>query len=231
MNNYKEDGKEGTGACLTFDKNFFLTDTFYFMLNESEKNNQENKNPYKPSYTDDRKPLIWILYYNKQDNKLYYFPDKNLLTAYTVDLNNSITSWNNCAVTDKQKKIENRLLYSFKQLICAINQFSGKTPKQQEVAIKLLDRIRYYIKRDDFAEEKECRILELVRPSDVDVVVNQIDSVLYKNYKKIDEISGLNEIILGPKVANAKIVKELVKKEINRTKINPTIKISTAPLA
>lgn len=223
----KENDKEGTGACLSFDKTFFLTNFQYISM----KNKEDDNNHPVTKYINPKKPIVWVLYYNKQKNRLFYYPDKDELIPYVVDLNKSKQPWLTKYKGNKQKQIENKLLYSFKNLLQCVTNIPNSTLQQKENAIKLLEKIRYYIKFDDFAEEKECRMLELVLPNDKDVEIIPSNHVLKKDYLLIDEIPGLKEIILGPKMSNYKIVKELIMRDIDSNKANPKLWISDSPLA
>lgn len=231
----KEDQKEGTGVSLVFDKNFFLCDT----RDLRNLKTSDSSSLYSSSYTDSRKSLVWVLYYNKRENKLFYYPSKNSLIPYEIYLSKTKGKWNSFK-NNLKNQVENRLHYSIKSLITAINNIPSKKTKEKENAIKLLERLRYFIKYDEFAEEKECRMLDLYDPSleyydkkesKNKKIVDLAGAILKVDYKKIDEISGLIEIILGPKILNSKIMKELLMREIDKNKINPKLSISEAHLA
>lgn len=218
----KEDGMEGTGVCLTFDKSFFQMDSRDLGFEgEEEKKGVKNK--------DVRRPVFWILYYDSGKNRLFYFPGKDELVPYIIDLSKNKPKWNFYYKGDTKKIAENMLLYSFKSLFAAINEISAKHQLQKTTAIQLLERLRYFIKFDSFSEEKECRMLRLVSPNDADVIPNSF--VLKKDYLKLNDTNGLTEIILGPKITNVKLIREFFMNKIGESEMSPSIHISKAPLA
>lgn len=77
----KKDNEEGTGVSLVFKKNFF-------QLNPIKINNNKDKsNSITEHKTNDpREPLFWILYYNSERKILYFYPSKDELKPYVIDL-------------------------------------------------------------------------------------------------------------------------------------------------
>ena len=175
-----------------------------------------------------RRPLFWVLYYDSVKNRFFYYPAKDELIPYIVELNRRKPKWNSQYDGDKKKITENRLLYLFKSLFLSINQIPAKQQTKKAIALRLLERIRYFIKLDSFSEEKECRMLELQLPAEADVIPNTF--VLKKDYCGISDTSGLTEIILGPKITNLKLIREFVMHEMDMSKTAPLIRLSTAPL-
>ena len=73
---------------------------------------------------------------------------------------------------------QRNLLYSFKHLLKAV-----KACKNKELAMKVLYKLRYFIKSSDFAEEKELRMLDLCEPAKLKVVEGTYK--LYSEYINI----------------------------------------------
>ena len=152
------------------------------------------------------------------------------LKPYIIDLNLKSKSlkWN-CFFSekDKQNMKQRNLVYSFCRLIKVINSETDKD--RLEIAIEILYKLRYFIKVDDFSEEKELRMLELVNPKDADI--EKSNNVLYKDYLDILKYDSLEKIILGPKIEKPQVMKELATKKLLVKDSNVLVEISTAPLA
>ena len=221
----KENGEEATGVSLVFNKTFFKTNLAAIEGNIFGASHSET--------VDKREPLIWILYYDKSKNRLFYFPDEDELDAYIIDLNIDLNKndkkkddWNEYKDNEKKEQTQNRLRYSFKKLFDAINEL--KTDEEKKIAMKILYQLRYCIKSSDFADEKECRILEVCNPFDDDIEEDS-NKVLYKNYLQINNNKNfLEKIIVGPKVSKPTVIKEYVQRNMQKTKIEVTV--SNAPL-
>ncbi|MBR6200061.1 MAG: hypothetical protein IKQ61_07365 [Spirochaetales bacterium] len=224
----KENGEEATGISFVFNKTFFNTNLAAIEGNICGLGNAETK-----PFSANREPLIWILYYDEAKNRLFYFPDKEELEAYIIDLNdnknengNKKDDWNEYKDSEKKEQTQNRLRYSFKKLFDAINEL--KTDEEKKIAMKILYQLRYCIKSSDFADEKECRILEVCNPFDDDIEEDS-NKVLYKNYLQINNNKNfLEKIIVGPKVSKPNVIKEYVQRNMQKTKIEVTV--SNAPL-
>lgn len=217
----KKDNNEGTGVSLVFKKNFFQTNPSSVRFDVDENNVKS---------VDKRNPIFWILYYCKQRNILYYYPNEDPLKPFIIDLNlkSKHLKWN-CffSAKDKQNMKQRNLVYSFCRLIKVIN--SETDNDKLKLAIEILYKLRYFIKLDDFSEEKELRMLELVNPKDADI--EKSNNVLYKDYLEILKYDSLEEIILGPKVEKPQVMKELAVKKLLEKDSYVMITISKAPLA
>lgn len=220
----KKDNNEGTGISLVFNINFFQTNPCFVRFDVKEDDNCDING------LDKRNPIFWILYYNEERNILYYYPNEDPLKPYIIDLNLKSKSlkWN-CFFSkkDKQNMKQRNLVYSFCRLIKVINSETDKD--RLEIAIEILYKLRYFIKVDDFSEEKELRMLELVNPKDADI--EKSNNVLYKDYLGILKYDSLEKIILGPKIEKPQVMKELATKKILEKDSNVLVEISTAPLA
>lgn len=200
--------------------------------------NCENNNIYaalQTSYSRNINSLTMFRLYGKKDNNeerniLYYYPNEDPLKPYIIDLNLKSKSlkWN-CFFSekDKQNMKQRNLVYSFCRLIKVINSETDKD--RLEIAIEILYKLRYFIKVDDFSEEKELRMLELVNPKDADI--EKSNNVLYKDYLDILKYDSLEKIILGPKIEKPQVMKELATKKLLVKDSNVLVEISTAPLA
>lgn len=116
---------------------------------------------------------------------------------------------------------QRNLLYSFKHLFKEI-----KCVKNKELAIKILYKLRYFIKSSDFAEEKELRILDLCEPT----TLKEAGYKLYKEYLNIKKYDSLKSIIVGPKVENKTGYSEYIIKQLG-TEHEISVISSNAPLA
>ena len=213
----KKDDKEGTGVSLVFNKNFFQTNAVKIY---------DNKGEGAKTKVDPRRPLFWILYYNADRKLLYFYPSEDELKPYEIDL--TITTqlrWNtyNSYKTKTELKQRN-LLYSFKHLFDSVRKCKNK-----ELAIKVLYKLRYFIKSSDFAEEKELRMLDLCKPKDLKLVDNTYK--LYYEYLNIFSYDSLQSIYLGPKVENKNGYMDYIKKQLDGRGPDINITPSNAPLA
>ena len=97
---YSIDGKdEGTGVCLVFNKNLF--DTFFY-------------HPSTPIADEQNKllPIYFVLYYNREQNKLIFNPTASDYKNIEVDLNEENNyEWNN--KEDDNLKLGDRIGYIF----------------------------------------------------------------------------------------------------------------------
>ncbi len=217
----KKDDKEGTGVSINFDKKFF-------QVNPVKINNNEDKSAKDVNIANDlRKPLFWILYYNAERKIIYFYPSEDELKPYIIDFNiDTALKWNTySSYKDKTELKQRNLLYSFKHLFKAVKNCNNK-----ELAVRVLYKLRYFIKSSDFAEEKELRMLDLVAPTDLEFVPNTYK--LYSEYLNIFEYDSLQSIIIGPKVENKLGYIDFIRKKMDdKTKNSIEIVLSNAPLA
>ena len=216
----KKDGKEGTGISLTFDRKFF-------QINPINMNNNIDKTSEDVNIViDSRKPLFWILYYNAERKILYFYPLEDELKPYIIDLNINIAlKWNTySSYKDKTEMKQRNLLYSFKRLFKAVKKCNNK-----ELAVKVLYKLRYFIKSSDFAEEKELRMLDLCAPEALNVVNGTYK--LYYEYKNIFEYDSLKSVIIGPKVDNKQGYCDYLKMFLAKRNNDIEVILSNAPLA
>ena len=100
---YSIDGKdEGTGVCLVFNKNLF--DTFFY-------------HPSTPIADEQNKllPIYFVLYYNREQNKLIFNPTASDYKNIEVDLNEENNyEWNN--KEDDNLKLGDRIGYIFNRI-------------------------------------------------------------------------------------------------------------------
>ena len=211
----KKESKEGTGVSLVFNKNFFLTDFSSMQSNKilsSEETEQRNKEL--------RQPLAWVLYYDKNKNRLFFYPRQDDLEPTIISLKEHKNKWNNFPI------IENNLEYSFHKLLAEMKNF--KKEKMQDLGIKILYKLRYFIKLSDFAEEKELRVLQLIDPANKSIYDD--GKKLYKNYLNIWKYDSLKSIIFGPKAISSSHL-ELYENRLWKSHQDVSIEISDAPLA
>ncbi len=112
---------------------------------------------------DYRQPLAWILYYDKNKNMLYYYPNEDDLEPTKISLDTQKPKWNSYP-NSKSKQKEKNLEYSFYKLLSEMKKL--KSEEMQKTGMKILYKLRYFIKLSDFAEEKELRVLQLIDPTD-----------------------------------------------------------------
>lgn len=213
-----DDKDEGTGVCLVFNKNLF--DTFFY-------------HPSTPIADEQSKllPIYFILYYNKEKNKLIFNPTSSDYQNIEVDLNEKNYEWNNEENKDDDNlKLGDRVGYIF-------NKIFKKLENDKEIlnkAYRLLINIQYLIKDSAFVEEQEMRILRIAKLSDSDIYYDEDKDSLCKEYVNIFENDALREIIIGPKVKEpVSLIEELQNAFENDTNAPYGLKftISKSPLA
>lgn len=214
----KKDDEEGTGISLVFDRNFFQT------IPVRINNNKDINKGSIIFIEDERKPLFWILYYNSERKLLYFYPSEDELKPYEIDLSiNTQLKWNTySSYKDKTEMKQRNILYSFKRLLKAVKDSNNK-----ELAVKVLYKLRYFIKSSDFAEEKELRMLDLCNPSDLE----EVNYKLYKEYLEILKYDSLKEVVVGPKVKNKTGYSEYIRKNLGNEHEDILVIPSNAPLA
>ena len=119
---------------------------------------------------------------------------------------------------------QRNLLYSFKHLLKAV-----KACKNKELAMKVLYKLRYFIKSSDFAEEKELRMLDLCEPAKLKVVEGTYK--LYSEYINIFKYDSLKSVIIGPKVDNKQGYCDYLKMFLAKRNNDIEVILSNAPLA
>lgn len=219
---YSIDGKdEGTGVCLVFNKNLF--DTFFY-------------HPSTPIADEQNKllPIYFILYYNREKNKLIFNPTASDYKNIEIDLNKKYYRWNNKKnKKDDNLKLEDRVGYIFNRIFKKLKGLKNDKEALNK-AYRLLINIRYLIKDSAFVEEQEMRILRIAKLSDSDVYYDNGKDSLCKEYVNIFENDALREIIIGPKVKEpVSLIEELQNAFENDMKAPYGLKftISKSPLA
>lgn len=217
---YSIDNKdEGTGVCLVFNKNLF--DTFFY-------------HPSTPIADEQNKllPIYFILYYNREQNKLIFNPTDSDYKNIEVDLNEENNyEWNN--KEDDNLKLGDRIGYIFNRIFEKLKGLKNDKEALNK-AYRLLINIRYLIKDSAFVEEQEMRILRIAKLSDSDVYYDNGKDSLCKEYVNIFENDALREIIIGPKVKEpVSLIEELQNAFKNDMKAPYGLKftISKSPLA
>ncbi len=228
----KDEEKGGTGFSLVFNKTFFNTNMaairdYSDLLLTSSISMKEKQRNLSLSFEEERDPLFWILYYDETKNRLFYYPDGDEINIY---LKEDPECWNQYK-NDKKKQIENRLLYSFRNLFDIVKEL--KTDEEKKIATRILYQLRYCIKTSGcieqlyFPDEKECRILDVC-----DVPDNKQEKgkgTIHKDYMKInDGRNFLEKIIIGPRVKDVEDVKKNINKNMKGSKVEVTV--SNAPL-
>lgn len=219
---YSIDGKdEGTGVCLVFNKNLF--DTFFY-------------HPSTPIADEQNKllPIYFILYYNREKNKLIFNPTASDYKNIEIDLNKKYYRWNNKKnKKDDNLKLEDRVGYIFNRIFKKLKGLKNDKEALNK-AYRLLINIRYLIKDSAFVEEQEMRILRIAKLSDSDIYYDNGKDSLCKEYVNIFENDALREIIIGPKVKEpVSLIEELQNAFENDMKAPYGLKftISKSPLA
>jgi hypothetical protein len=216
----KKDNKEGTGVSLIFNKKFFATDfsTMHFEKFFSGEGTASEKKDY-------RQPLAWILYYDKNKNMLYYYPNEDDLEPTKISLDIQKPKWNSYP-SSKSKQKEKNLEYSFHKLLSEMKKLKSK--EMQKTGMKILYKLRYFIKLSDFAEEKELRVLQLIDPTDK--AIEDDGEKLYSDYLNIWAHDSLHAVVFGPKAISAAQY-ELYENRLWENHPDVSLEISDAPLA
>lgn len=216
-----DDKDEGTGVCLVFNKNLF--DTFFY-------------HPSTPIADEQSKllPIYFILYYNKEKNKLIFNPTSSDYQNIEVDLNEKNYKWNNEEnKDDDNNKLRDRIGYIFNKIFEKLKKLNSNKETLNK-AYRLLINIQYLIKDSAFVEEQEMRILRIAKLSDSDIYYDEDKDSLCKEYVNIFENDALREIIIGPKVKEpVSLIEELQNAFENDTNAPYGLKftISKSPLA
>ncbi len=174
---------------------------------------------------DYRQPLAWILYYDKNKNMLYYYPNEDDLEPTKISLDIQKPKWNSYP-SSKSKQKEKNLEYSFHKLLSEMKKLKSK--EMQKTGMKILYKLRYFIKLSDFAEEKELRVLQLIDPTDK--AIEDDGEKLYSDYLNIWAHDSLHAVVFGPKAISAAQY-ELYENRLWENHPDVSLEISDAPLA
>lgn len=219
----KDKEREGTGISLVFNNSFFDINELTTISPAQYLGNIKN---YGYEKKENKLPLYFILYYDKDKNELIYNPTDSIYENKIIKLNNICNE--DIEYDKNNSNIINNIKFVLKNIFIIIRDLKNE---ELELAYKLLINIRYLIKHSAFFEEQELRIIKLTKNDDSDVLFDKDINRLYSNYEiPIFEENYLKKVIIGPKIENAPSLKEVYQHLIMKNKSNKDIDIEISEL-
>ena len=222
----KKEGKEGTGVCLVFNRDFFASpdDRMQPILNTGAVWKDRLPGKDEPQKKDDKAQkderqkmlLYWVLYYDQTSRRVYYTP------ANTSDW---VDAGEDFQVKDTRIKIQH-YTERLGEIGASLQKIQStfKAIKSADVkgkALEMLVYLRHLIKDAAFMDEKELRILSLHRYDeghDLNVLKNK--KCLSRDYLPILHEEGyLKQVIIGPKVENCMNLVEVWTYEMGKKQV------------
>lgn len=188
----KNNGEEGTGLCLVFNRSFFAGPGETSMI-------VVRRNHEQPSEEEEvacrKLPLYWVLYYDRDSGHVYYTP---ACTEYS--LNKEFEMKKTSVKKTDLKKVQD-IGKSLKRIR---DHFKEISEKYQQTALEMLIYLRHLVKDAAFKDEKELRILSLHPYNDHDSSLKVLPgkNCLSVNYLPVldGEEEYLEKVIAGPKL-------------------------------
>lgn len=242
----KENKNEDTGVNLVFNDNFFSEKLKTpVRIKKQEKNFKKNNSD--ECEDDLGEALYWILYWDQNNEKMYFNP-QGVYKTLEIDLNDNQTWYVlNQGIPELSQtpdsfysKYAKNIAYILNQLKIVFQASVSKTLLKEEInKIKeQLLNISYLIKDVAFYDEKELRIIQVLSLQDSSL--KHIDDyyTLYKEYAKLSglyrypKICPLNKIIIGPKIEQKETLREYLINHLEKAGMNSVaVEFSKAPLA
>ncbi|PNC20363.1 hypothetical protein CXU22_00860 [Akkermansia muciniphila] len=182
----KNNGEEGTGLCLVFNRSFFASpgETSMIAVRRAEK-----------EATCRKLPLYWVLYYDRDSGRVYYTP---ACTEHSLNKNFEMEK------TSLEKADLKKVEDIGKSLKRIQDTFKAISEECQQTALEMLIYLRHLVKDAAFKDEKELRILSLHPYNDHDPSLKVLPG---KNCLSVDYLSVidgeeeyLEKVIAGPKL-------------------------------
>ena len=188
----KNNGEEGTGLCLVFNRRFFAKPGETSMI---AVHKEDGASSGKDAGMCRKLPLYWVLYYECSSGRVYYTP---VCSEYSLDRDFNVRE-------DPLKESERKKLQEIGKSLRRIREhFEGISEKAQQAALEMLVYLRHLVKDAAFKDEKELRILSLHPYKDQGSPLKVLPG---KNCLSVDYLpvihdgeEYLEKVIAGPKL-------------------------------
>ena len=188
----KNNGEEGTGLCLVFNRSFFAAPGETSMIAVRRDHEQSSEEEVAACR---KLPLYWVLYYDRHSGHVYYTP---ACTEYS--LNREFEMATTSVKESELKKVED-IGKSLKRIR---DHFKAISKEYQQTALEMLIYLRHLVKDAAFKDEKELRILSLHPYHDQ---CSPLKVLPGKNCLSVDYLPVIHEgeeylekVIAGPKL-------------------------------
>ena len=185
----KNNGEEGTGLCLVFNRSFFASpgETSMIAVRRDQEQSTEKEATCR------KLPLYWVLYYDRDSDRVYYTP---ACTEHSLNKNFEMEK------TSLEKADLKKVEDIGKSLKRIQDTFKAISEKCQQTALEMLIYLRHLVKDAAFKDEKELRILSLHPYNDPSLKVLPGKNCLSVDYLPVidDEEEYLEKVIAGPKL-------------------------------
>lgn len=188
----KNNGEEGTGLCLVFNRSFFAAPGETSMIAVRRDHEQSSEEEVAACR---KLPLYWVLYYDRHSGHVYYTP---ACTEYS--LNQEFEMATTSVKESELKKVED-IGKSLKRIR---DHFKAISKEYQQTALEMLIYLRHLVKDAAFKDEKELRILSLHPYHDQ---CSPLKVLPGKNCLSVDYLPVIHEgeeylekVIAGPKL-------------------------------
>ena len=187
----KNNGEEGTGLCLVFNRSFFATPGETSMIAVKRDHGQSSEKEAACR----KLPLYWVLYYDRHSCHVYYTP---ACTEYSLNQEFEMTT---TSVKESDLKKVEDIGKSLKRIR---DHFKAISKEYQQTALEMLIYLRHLVKDAAFKDEKELRILSLHPYNDHDSSLKVLPG---KNCLSVSYLPVIHEgeeylekVIAGPKL-------------------------------
>lgn len=187
----KNNGEEGTGLCLVFNRSFFAApgETSMIAVRRDHEQFSEEEAACR------KLPLYWVLYYDRHSGHVYYTP---ACTEYSLNQEFEMTT---TSVKESDLKKVEDIGKSLKRIR---DHFKAISKEYQQTALEMLIYLRHLVKDAAFKDEKELRILSLHPYHDQ---CSPLKVLPGKNCLSVDYLPVIHEgeeylekVIAGPKL-------------------------------
>lgn len=145
----KNNGREGTGLCLVFNRSFFAAPGEASMIAVRRDHEQSSE---EEAVACRKLPLYWVLYYDRHSGHVYYTP---ACTEHSLNQKFEIAT---ASVKESDLKKVEDIGKSLKRIR---DHFKAISKEYQQTALEMLIYLRHLVKDAAFKDEKELRILSL----------------------------------------------------------------------
>ena len=214
----KEEGKEGTGACLVFNQRFFtsFSEGNSFIQNLSSLRDEREALSHKEK-APSKLPLYWVLYCDCRERGEGEYPEIYYSPTSTAPWMKTFKDPKKQEEVDEEvKAIKTR----YQEIVNVLREIreeykklkESKNPELQQMALDMLIYLRHLVKDAAFKEEKELRILSLhpFKSSSQEENSRPVSLLESKGCLACDYLpifhreQYLKKIIMGPNVVNVK---------------------------
>ena len=192
--------KDGTGCCLLLKKEFF-----------------DEKEDIKVIGN-----MIETLNLNAIDEAVNQVEDKN----YEVVSNNKVKKYclykvRYISISDNYDSLNEHTRENIKSIAKVLLDLKKNNvyKEYKNIIVNMLDQIRFLFKSDDYAHEKETRIIKFAEGDTVKLTGNEEGFRVPHLYIEVDKDLEISEVILGPKVEQAPEIATYIKYSDNNIKV------------